>query len=713
MPREKLLPFTPLFALDAIVLDTETTGLDPAKARLIEIGAVRLAGARVQAEPAFQTLLSIGEPVPPASTAVHGLDDAALSGAPVFAAMVEALETTLAGHALIGHSIGFDLAVLKREYARIGRTWSAPASLDTRLLAQIVRPDLAAGHTLEALAAWLGLGVTDRHRAVGDARLTAEIFLALVPHLRERGIRTLGEAHAACTGLTNALADHARAGWEEPGAGAMGLGLEGLARIDSYPYRHRVRDIMSAPPVLVPRGTLLRDVLALLMERRISSVFVGEPLVPSNAAGIVTERDILRAVANHGADALALPVERVMSSPVAAIYADAFLYRAIGRMSARRVRHLATVDEEHRIIGALSARDLLRLRAGEALSLGDDIDTAQGVPELGRAWAKLPAMARALVNEDVPARDIAGVIARELGALTRRAAQLAEAELEAEGAGGPPCSYAVLVLGSAGRGESLLAMDQDNAIIFAQGEPDGAEDRWFARLGKRMTDILHAVGVPHCPGGVMASEPAFRGSLATWRARVATWLDRARPQDLLNVDIFYDFRPVHGDGALAGALWRAAWQAARGRTGFLKLLAEANRSGDNPFGLMGGLRFEDGRIDLKRHGLRAAVSGARVLAMRAGLDLRATAERLEGLVAMAQAGVRKDLTAIDAAHQRVLDLILLAQLADIAAGRPPSNKVPASIVDARRGRAVLKADLGQLSVMDEIVREGLSSAPLE
>ena len=67
---------------------------------------------------------------------------------------------------------------------------------------------------------------------------------------------------------------------------------------------------------------------------------------------------------------------------------------------------------------------------------------------------------------------------------------LAEAELVAEGAGPAPCAYAVLVLGSAGRGESLLAMDQDNALVFAEGEPDGEADRWFARLGRRMAAIL-------------------------------------------------------------------------------------------------------------------------------------------------------------------------------------------------------------------------------
>src|SRR4051794_34553509 len=96
---------------------------------------------------------------------------------------------------------------------------------------------------------------------------------------------------------------------------------------------------------------------------------------------------------------------------------------------------LAAAAEDGRITGALSARDLLRLRADAAVVLGDDIDEARDVPALARAWAKVPAMAESLLAEGVSARDIAGIVARELGALTRRAGALAEEQLAQEGAG--------------------------------------------------------------------------------------------------------------------------------------------------------------------------------------------------------------------------------------------------------------------------------------
>ena len=160
------------------------------------------------------------------------------------------------------------------------------------------------------------------------------------------------------------------------------------------------------------------------MQERVSSVFVATTTGSGQAeeTGILTERDVLRAISKGGADALERPVGDFASRPLAAVPADAFVYRAIGRMSRLNVRHLGVVDEAGRLVGALSARDLLRLRSGGAVALGDEIDEAADVHALGSAWAKLPAVARGLVAEGVDARDIAAVISRELGALTRRAA---------------------------------------------------------------------------------------------------------------------------------------------------------------------------------------------------------------------------------------------------------------------------------------------------
>ena len=391
-----------------------------------------------------------------------------------------------------------------------------------------------------------------------------------------------------------------------------------------------------------------------------------------------------------------------MASPLISVPADAFLYRAIGRMSRRKIRHLGVVDEAGRVVGALSARDLLRLRAGEAVSLGDEIEDATDAHGLSVAWAKLPSLAESLLAEGLSGRDVAEVISRELGALSRQAAVIAEAMMRNSGHGGPPVPYALVVLGSAGRGESLLAMDQDNAIIFERGEPESVEDRWFATFGQHVADILHQVGVPYCKGGVMASNAAWRGSVATWLGRIDHWISRSNPVDLVSVDIFFDLRAVHGDGGLALAVRQAAYARANGQVAFAKLLVDAVRI-PGSFGLFGGLRTEGGRIDLKAAGLFGLVAAARAMAIRHHSMERSTPARLAGVKILVHAS-EIDLDALVDAHGVFLDLIAFQQVQDVAHGLPPTNAVSVKQLSAR-DRDRLRKALAAVKNVDDLARD--------
>ena len=688
---------TPLLALDAVVFDTETTSLDPSSARLLEIGAVRIVGGRVEVSERFHALVDPGEPIPPASTRIHGIDASRLKDAPPFATAWNGFSAFLGNAVVVGHTIDYDVAVLANEAKRAKMEFRVPRSIDVRILGELAKRDLP-GYSIEQLAAWLDVKVEHRHSALGDAATTARIFAALVPHLRERGIRTFAEAEAACREYRERIA-----GFGGMDAASAAAGEPELARLDSYPYRHRVRDVMSSPPLVVPPDIPLKAGMDLLAEKRVSSLFVGgETSRRASELGILTERDVLRAIVKYGANALERSISEFASRPLAAVPADDFVYRAIGRMSRLNIRHLGVIGETGELVGALSARDLLRLRAGDAVALGDEIEEAVDIHALGVAWAKLPAVARGLVAEGVDGRDIAAVISRELGALTRRAAVLGEQRMRAAGQGEPPVRYAVLVLGSAGRGESMLAMDQDNAIVFESGEPDGPVDRWFAALGTHLADILHEVGVPYCQGGVMAKNAAWRGSAKVWRERVTEWIGRSSPEDLLSVDIFFDLRFVHGDNALAEGLRRDALDLAKGHITFLKLLAESAGPFEPPLGFF-GFKTENGRVDLKRGGLFPIVSTARVLALRFHVAERSTPARLNAVKAM-HAGAERDLEAMIDAHRTLLGVVLDQQLVDIAAGTPPSNRVDIRRLD-RPQKEKLREALKSLRYADDMVRD--------
>jgi len=686
---------TPLGALDAVALDTETTGLDPRSARVVQVGAVRIHGGG-EAGGRFESLVNPGVPVPPASSAIHGLHDGDLADAPAFVDIAAKLAAFVGDGVLVGHTIGYDLAILAREHARAGLAWSPPPALDVRLLARLARPG-PMHDDLDRLCAALGIAVEGRHTAIGDARATAAVFTALVPLLRTRGIRTLAEAQAA----SRALAER------QPGPAAMmdmpAPVAPALERIDSFPYRHRVAEVMNAPPLTLPPDTALAALIRMLGERGTSSAFVWLP----RGWAIVTERDVLRALDRHGAAALAMAVGGFATTPLQTVPEDAFVYRAIGRLGRLGLRHLGVIDAAGALVGALTPRDLLRQRGTAALLLGDAIDSAIGAADLARAWAQVPRMARLLLAEGVDARQAAAVISAEVCAMTRRAAELAEAAMLADGRGPPPVPYCVLVLGSAGRGESLLAADQDNAIVHAGAEGDEAVEEWCAELGRRMCALLDEVGIPFCRGGVMAREPGWRHSTAGWRVLVAGWVRRQRPRDLLNVDIFFDLVAVHGDMALGEALLADAREMAAAAPGFLKLLAVQAAGWRAPLALFGGLRRDGGgRTDLKIGGLLPIVAGARVLALRHRLPGRATPERMRQAGA-AGIGAASDIAAVVDAHATLLAAILAQQLADAEAGIPLSSRIDPSRGDAAGpAKAALVAALRQVAVLADLVAEG-------
>lgn len=667
----------PLGLVPAVVMDTETTGLSTSSDRIVEIAAVRITDGRAEPDSAFQVLVNPGIAIPAPSTAIHTISDADVADADGIADVIPEFSRWTGNAIMIGYSIGFDLAILKAEHLRHGLRWSAPRSLDVRHLVELVADDLPE-QSLDTAAAWLGVPVTDRHRALGDAMVTLDVFQALLPKLKQYGILTLAQAERACLERASRRHGEAHAGWHDvvaPDRIAPSDVTE-YARIDSFPYRHRARDIMHSPPVSVSGTTTMSDALTLTLRQQVSSVFVNHRR-GSDETGILTERDMLRAIEADGTKALDTPVSRIAAFPLVTIAADEFVYRAISVMARRGFRHLGVTGADGKLVGALSARDLLKQRADTAVALGNDIDMATSTDELGKVWARLTTVVRALVSEDVDPRDIAAVISRELRALTHRACALAEATMELRGKGSPPQPYAMFVLGSGGRGESLLAMDQDNAIVFAKGDPGDKADLWFSELGTIVANTLNDAGVSHCKGGIMASSSEWRMDAIHWRDVVSQWLSKSRPEDILNADIFFDAKTVHGDEVLAESLRRDALTAAQSAHGFLNAMQMRAGEFASPVGWFGKWKLTDGRVDLKRAGLMPLFSAARVLALRHGVSELSTPGRFEAVrdAGIEAAHVIDDLTE---AHKILLSAILRQQLRDIEAGLKLGNSIDPS-----------------------------------
>ena len=162
-----------------IVLDTETTGLDPRTGdRIVEIGCIELVGLVPKAQ--FQRYVNPERPVPPEVVAIHGLTDEFLSDKPLFAEIVGEFLDFIGDAPIVSHNAPFDLGFLNAELRRAGIP-EIPRSrtVDTLDLARRRHP--GANNRLDALCQRYGIDNSRRvlHGALLDAQLLSEVYLEL------------------------------------------------------------------------------------------------------------------------------------------------------------------------------------------------------------------------------------------------------------------------------------------------------------------------------------------------------------------------------------------------------------------------------------------------------------------------------------------------------------------------------------------------------
>lgn len=437
------------------------------------------------------------------------------------------------------------------------------------------------------------------------------------------------------------------------------------------------------PPLLRPQ-TPLAQALAAMAAARASAVLAVDEA--GRLVGILTEQDVARRIAFRLPPEAPLAV--AMTVPVIACPAALGLWQAVALLRAHGLRHLPLVDAAGRCTGLLHRAEALGAASGAMLQHLDSL--AGDDAAVKRAQAGLAA---ALLAEGLPATEIVALVSGINGDLHRRIlARALAAEAEP-----PPVPFTLLLMGSLGRGESLLRPDQDNGFIL--DDYDDAEhdrvDAWFRRVAERFCLGLADAGFTLCRGGVMAMNPLWRKTRSQWREQLGLWARRRSGAALLFADIFLDLRDGWGDPAPAAALRAEAIGLLATQPAWGAMLAAQDARLGVGLTLWGGFADNEPgpgqRTDLKLHGLMPLVAAARLLALRAGVAGPATPARIAGLAAKHALSVA-DAARLQAAFATLLDAVLRQQLADRAAGRPPGNLVDTATLPAE-ARARLKEAL--------------------
>ncbi|MFO7765170.1 MAG: putative nucleotidyltransferase substrate binding domain-containing protein [Pelovirga sp.] len=430
----------------------------------------------------------------------------------------------------------------------------------------------------------------------------------------------------------------------------------------------------------------------LMRERKISSLIVCDD--GDQPVGIMTDRDLRNKVVAEALDPQSLQVEAIMTSPMISVREDDTLFEVLYRMSRHRIHRIGVVDDNNTLVGIINESDIIRLQNRSPQHLLKSIDEAGNNEDLARINAESEQLIIFLSRNGVGPSHLIQLISLFNDQLTDRLIALLKQERFPEM--GKKSTF--MVLGSEGRREQTLKTDQDNAIIYSD-QITKEEHKDIEAFSHALIDALIDIGVPECPGGIMARNEFWRRSLSNWKHVVNRWIDTPRSENILNFGMLSDMRSICGDRSLEQDLRDFILEKAQKNSIFMARMAQNVVKFSQPLGWFGRIKVErkgkhSGKIDLKKAGIFTLTEGVKVLALSIGIFGGSTLEKLKRL--QTEGVLDKKQTAdLEAAFILLAGMRLRGQIDAADSGQEITNHVAPENLD--------RVEMGQLKQALEVV----------
>ena len=378
----------------------------------------------------------------------------------------------------------------------------------------------------------------------------------------------------------------------------------------------RIEAVCTGPALTCVPDADVVEVARLMQDNDSKGIVVVEDGTP---VGIFSMSDVRKLIADSGGAVAGGKVRGNMTHGLITIRRQDYVFEAVFKMARNNINLLGVVDDEGKLVGTITDTDLLKIQTYTPLFLHQEIETAHSIDQLRALGVRLLDMVRFTISTGVDTKTIVYLISQFNDAITLRLIALLEG---IEGIRLPE-GAAYLVLGSIGRGEQTLRTDQDSAIVYSDDLPS-EKFRDVERFATRLVDALEEVGVPRCPGNIMAANHQWRHSITEWKRLLDQWISVPTPEHILNFGMFKDLRALHGDETLGMQLRDHICAAVQRHTFFFHNMAGHVVRFPSPFTLFGRIRVEQngehkGVVDLKKAGIFAITTGASLLALEAGI----------------------------------------------------------------------------------------------
>jgi len=462
----------------------------------------------------------------------------------------------------------------------------------------------------------------------------------------------------------------------------------------------QVKEVCHRPAVTCSPDLGLREMARLMMVNNISGIVA---VLDEKPVGIVSLRDLRNLIAEAAETIVTLTVRDVMKTDLITIRSSDYLFKAIFLMAKHNIHRLIVIDEFESLAGVITDADLMRIQTSSPLYLVQEIESAGTIDQLRALGQKMTGMLRYALKTNADTPSLIQLIAHFNDALTQRLILI----LERNHAVRLPAGAAYLSLGSEGRQEQTLRTDQDSAIVYRDdlSEGDIAQVRRFAG---HIVAALETVGVPLCPGNMMASNPEWFHSLSGWKHLVQLWITCPDPDATVHFGVFQDLRVMHGDAFFEPELQEFICDCARNNSIFFPSMARNIVRFKPPLSMFGRFQVQKkgdqcGKLDLKKGGLFALTRGVSLIALEAGIMGGTTWSKLERLNHLHVVSDH-DVETIQNAFTFLLQMRLSRQMIALSSGLPVDNYVDPKLLTDRERDQLREAFRGVDLLLDIVKR---------
>jgi CBS domain-containing protein len=469
-------------------------------------------------------------------------------------------------------------------------------------------------------------------------------------------------------------------------------------------FGKRVSEIMSYPVVTCSMSDPVSAISKVMSDKDISAVIALDP--DQKPRGIITESSLVKhLIAQQLYPISTCRAEQIVNSHLVTVGPESFIGQALVSMIRNKTRYLI-VMERGKLVGIIAMVDLIKLRSTGQMLLSHSMASQQSIQGLEVISKEVNHILGDMVAEKAALGEILDVMSELHERLTQRVMELSEERMKHEGWGPAPVDYCWINLGSAARYEQTLRTDQDNAILYADPEPEmrSTVDAYFKQFAQIAVEGLQACGFARCSENISPVHEQWRRSQSEWLRWVKKWGKSFLPQDSRMMAILLDLRPVWGNKSLSLGFVDSLFSVFR-----QSLQVRRNPSGEEPFQPVSvvfpgtivteksGIHKDE--INLKSAGNRHLVSGIRILAAGRGIKEPSTLGRLEQLAA-AGAISPEELSLYRTSFESLMILTLSENLKKIGQGCSPDNYLDPYAL-RKRERLLLKEALSGVTQLQK------------